>query len=94
LNNVVKHAQAKQVTVSLSATPLTPNTSGEMRYEIKMEIKDDGVGFSSSAVLSDRLGISIMRERADAAQADFSLESQPGHGTCVSVICCTESRDQ
>jgi signal transduction histidine kinase len=94
LNNIVKHAQANQVTLSLSTTPLTPNSSGQMRHEIKMEIKDDGVGFASGAVSSDRLGIGIMRERAEAIQADFSLESQPGHGTSVTVIYRTEPRDQ
>jgi signal transduction histidine kinase len=94
LNNIVKHAQAKQVTISLSATPLTPNSIGEMRHETKLEIKDDGVGFASGAVLSDRLGIGIMKERAESIHADFSLESKPGYGTRVTVICRTKSRDQ
>ena len=85
LNNVVKHAQANRVTVRLSATPLTPNATGEARHEVNLVIQDDGVGFSSTMDHSDRLGICIMEERAEAIQASFSLESKLGYGTQVSV---------
>jgi signal transduction histidine kinase len=85
LNNVVKHAQANHVSVSLSATPLTPNATGEARHEVNLVIQDDGVGFSSTMDHSDRLGIGIMEERAEAIQASFSLESKLGYGTQVSL---------
>jgi signal transduction histidine kinase len=85
LNNVVKHAQANHVSVSLSATPLTPNANGEARHEVNLVIQDDGVGFSSTMDHSDRLGIGIMEERAEAIQASFSLESKLGYGTQVSL---------
>ena len=81
LNNVVKHSQAKHVTVSLSKTMLPTDADGVPGYEVKLLIQDDGVGFFSGGSQSGRLGIGIMRERAAAIQAAFSLESEPGYGT-------------
>lgn len=39
LNNVAKHAQAKLVSVSLSATLLTPDSTGEARHDVKLVIQ-------------------------------------------------------
>jgi signal transduction histidine kinase len=86
LNNVVKHAQANQVTMRLSATPLASGSTGEARHEVKLVIQDDGVGYSSADTGSEHMGIGIMRDRAAAIQASLSLESQPGYGTQVTLI--------
>ncbi len=86
LNNVVKHAQAKQVTVSLSETMLPPEVAGGAEREVKLVIRDDGVGYSTGDEKSTHLGIDIMRERAAAIQANLALESQLGYGTQVTLI--------
>ena len=86
LNNVVKHAQAMQVTVSLRATLLSQDLNGVPGHEVRLVIQDDGVGYAAGVVRSDHMGISIMRERAAAIHADLSLESQPGYGTQVTLI--------
>ncbi len=86
LNNVVKHAQAKQVTMSLRVTPLPTDSNGVARHEVKLVIQDDGVGFASDNTRSDQLGIGIMQERAAAIQARLFLESQLGYGTQVTLI--------
>jgi len=91
LNNIVKHAQADQVTMSLSASPFPPDETGGARQEVKLVIQDNGVGYSSKDRESEGMGISIMRERAAAIQASLSLESQPGHGTQVTLIWCGET---
>jgi signal transduction histidine kinase/PAS domain-containing protein len=93
LNNVVKHAQASQVTVSLSATPMTQDPAWSARHEVKMVIEDDGVGFSPGLRWQEHLGMSIMRERAAAIQATLSVESQPGGGTQVILIWCSVSEN-
>ncbi len=86
LNNIIKHAQAKQVTLSLSTKPLTPDSTNIGRYEVTLVIRDDGVGYS---ILKDRrsthLGIGIMKERAEAIHASLSMESRPGAGTQISL---------
>jgi signal transduction histidine kinase len=94
LNNVVKHAQAKQVTVSLSETLLPPEAAGGTEREVKLVIRDDGVGYSTGDEKSTHLGISIMRERAAAIQASLALESQPGHGTQVILIWHAEAESE
>ncbi|MGW8226536.1 MAG: 7TM diverse intracellular signaling domain-containing protein, partial [Anaerolineales bacterium] len=86
LNNVVKHAQARLVTVSLSTTTPPGGPIGEARQEVKLVIQDDGVGYSPGARSASHLGMSIMRERAAAIQADLSIESQPGYGTQMTLI--------
>lgn len=93
LNNVVKHAQATQVTVSLSVTPLTLDPTGAARYEVKLAIEDDGVGFYPGTARQEHLGIGIMQERADAIQATLSVDSRPGAGTRVTVIWRSASED-
>lgn len=85
LNNVVKHANAQQVTLSLSTMPLTPDSTGESRYEVTLLIQDDGVGYSSKDRRSDQLGVGIMYERAEAIQANLSMKSQPGSGTQITL---------
>jgi signal transduction histidine kinase len=91
LNNVVKHAQAKQVTVSLSETLFPPVATGGAKREVKLVIRDDGVGFYSNEEKSTHLGIGIMRERAAAIQASLALDSQPGYGTYVTLIWRSEA---
>lgn len=83
LNNVVKHAQAMHVSVSLNENQVPGGSNGTPGRIVKLVIEDDGVGFYSGTIQSGHLGIGIMRERAAAIQADLVLESQPGHGTLV-----------
>jgi PAS domain S-box-containing protein len=93
LNNVVKHAQANLVSVSLNATLLTPDSTGASGYRVRLVIQDDGVGFIPGEIQSGRMGIGIMHERAAGMQATLSLESQPEHGTRVTLIWCNEWRN-
>jgi signal transduction histidine kinase len=86
LNNVVKHAQAIRVTVSLSGGRLETEGTDTQRYLVRLLVQDNGVGFSTLVDKPGHLGLSIMRERAAAIQAEYSIESQPGHGTLVSLI--------
>ena len=90
LNNVIKHAQAKKVVVSLSETLLPADSNGGTRREVMLVIQDDGVGYASGNEMSTHMGIGIMRERAKDIQASFSLESQPGYGTQMTLTWCTE----
>lgn len=76
LANIAQHARAGEVRVALER-------SGK---RLRFEIRDDGVGFEPDrALASGRWGLSAMRERAEAIDADFSLDSRPGAGTRVSV---------
>jgi len=85
LNNVVKHAQANLVTVSLSATPASSETAEVWKGEVKLVIKDDGRGFSLQNDHTEHMGLSIIRERAASINAVVSIDSQLGHGTKLTL---------
>jgi len=74
LNNIVKHAKATQVIVTL-----------RMEDMVRLSIVDNGVGFDPASVPPNHLGTKIMRERAEAIGATYSLYSEPGEGTQISV---------
>jgi nitrate/nitrite-specific signal transduction histidine kinase len=93
LNNVVKHSRASKVQVELHldfipadgsrGDTLAPEHLGSRHAEL--QVRDDGSGFDPTSIPSDRLGLGIIRERADAIGADLRIVSQPGHGTQISV---------
>jgi PAS domain S-box-containing protein len=76
LNNVTKHARATQVTVSLRSQP----------EEVELRIQDDGRGFDLGGVQPGRLGLDILRERAEAIGATLQITSQADQGTEIAVI--------
>lgn len=78
LNNAVKHARAAHATIAIRAGP----------GRIALMIEDDGVGFDGTAPHSPHpqgLGVTTMRERAEAIGAEFRVESASGKGTRVIV---------
>jgi PAS domain S-box-containing protein len=75
LNNIAKHARASQASVELFCEA----GRGTLR------VSDDGCGFDVNNVLPDRLGMGVMRERAEGAGATLRVRSQPGDGTQVIV---------
>ena len=79
LNNVVKHAGAEQVLVSLRDGH---DDGGDL---LELVITDDGCGFDVAAGSSGRLGLGIMAERAQSIGAQLKLSSSDD-GTCVRAI--------
>ena len=51
-----------------------------------ISISDDGRGFDATKLQHDRLGFGIMQERVQAIGGTLTIESQPGHGTQVTVL--------
>jgi nitrate/nitrite-specific signal transduction histidine kinase len=76
LNNALKHAQARHVTVSLRQDP----------QKVTLEISDDGRGFDL-ATIHDHAGLGLrgMEERVAQLGAHLSIDSQPGQGTKIKV---------
>jgi PAS domain S-box-containing protein len=75
LHNVGRHAFASEVVVAVSIVD----------NEFSMLISDDGEGFAVGNPKADRLGLTIMQERAHAVGARFTVSSTPGVGTEVAV---------
>lgn len=77
LNNIVKHAEAREVRVSLSRS----------QDELTLVIRDDGKGFTPETVGKEGgNGIHNMRERASLLQGSISIESAPLKGTTITLI--------
>lgn len=80
LNNALKHANAQHIEIALEVEP-SVNDQGVER--VLLRIRDDGQGFDPAHVPSGRLGLAIMRERAEAVGAALEIESAPGRGTYI-----------
>ncbi|WP_292009755.1 ATP-binding protein [Chryseobacterium sp.] len=77
IQNSIKHAQCENIRITL-------NTSEETLWELK--IQDDGIGFDLSSSSSNGIGLTNMKNRAEIIGADFSLDSKPSQGTCLTII--------
>jgi PAS domain S-box-containing protein len=74
LNNVAKHAAAKQVLLTLALDGLNALVS----------VIDDGRGFDpATAARPERFGMRTMRERAEAVGGRIDMFSTPGKGTSI-----------
>lgn len=75
LNNIVKHAQASQVSIRL-----VQDSAGST-----FMISDDGVGFDPDSHPPASMGLNIMRERAESVGAAIDIRSSSGEGTQITV---------
>ena len=79
LNNVVHHAKAKHAVLAIV-----------FNEEIKLEVKDDGIGFTMPKSPTDfarngHFGLLGIRERADLIGGRLEVQSEAGGGTSLSV---------
>lgn len=75
LTNVRRHAKASQVVIKCESQQNT----------LRMSIADDGCGFDPATVRDERIGLRIMRERADSVGGCLHIESRVGEGTEIQV---------
>ena len=77
LGNALRHSGAGHVVVSLAARDSL----------VSIRVEDDGCGVDpeEAAIRSRRLGLTSMRERAEALGGTLSIESEPGEGTTIAV---------
>ncbi|NCI47978.1 hybrid sensor histidine kinase/response regulator [Sediminibacterium soli] len=75
VNNILKYASAKHVTLILEAKP----------REIQIVISDDGVGFDISARRKG-IGLSNMINRVETFNGTIDISSSPGNGCTVQIF--------
>lgn len=76
INNVIKHANAKNVTVQL------------MQYDnyINILIEDDGIGFDKDGNLQGRgIGLNNIYSRVDHMKGKVDLDTKPKAGTVINI---------
>jgi signal transduction histidine kinase len=76
LTNIIKHAQASEVTVSVTRTS----------NAYKLVVADNGVGISGFQPENLSHGLAGMRQRARALGGSFHLRTSPGQGTRIEAF--------
>ena len=81
LVNIVKHAQAHKVKVSVR----------RVDGHIHVSVEDDGVGFdpvevTSTAAQKAKFGLFSIRERLEQLGGLIEIDSEPGHGSKITMI--------
>ncbi len=77
IQNSIKHAGCKNIFINL-------NTSEDNLWELNL--RDDGIGFDSTQVTSNGIGLTNMKNRAAIIGADFKFESHENNGTSLNII--------
>ena len=77
INNIVKHAAAKKVTLQLIKYPTY----------INLVIEDNGVGFNFEKIMEEKKGIGMgnIFSRVDYLKGTIEIDSLPGKGTTVII---------
>jgi len=89
LHNIIKHAEAKNILVSVNGTAGT----------MELNILDDGKGFDPKNYEYNRdrktgLGLQNMRNRARLINADFTIDSKLNSGTLVKLVLQVENKTE
>ena len=76
LRNIAKHARARHVDIYLQSRG----------SRLQATIEDDGVGFEPKCARhTPGIGLASMRERVQFVHGEFTVESEPGHGTVIDL---------
>jgi len=75
ITNVVQHAQAKALTITIAATPQT----------VQLNVEDNGRGFDGNHLPAQRYGLRGMLERVKLLGGQLEIHSSPGAGTRINV---------
>jgi PAS domain S-box-containing protein len=86
INNILKHSQAKRVSVSLRT----------YRKKIGLTIKDGGKGFDPNKYKKNDesgMGLRLIKEMIESLEGTFEIHSSPGKGTRLLVSLPVEKPD-
>ena len=75
LNNIVKHAAARAITIFLHYN----------EQLMSLKITDDGKGFANGKNVEAGTGLANMKRRAGLLQGNFTINSQLGNGTEINI---------
>jgi two-component system NarL family sensor kinase len=75
LTNVVRHAEARRLTIALTVLP----------EQATLTIEDDGRGFEPAQIPKGRFGLIGLNERARLLGGHLKVQSSPGKGARLKV---------
>jgi PAS domain S-box-containing protein len=76
LTNACRHSKSKKATVTM-------NQEG---HDVRLEVRDWGIGFDPQAVEKGHFGLDGIRQRVRLLGGRLTIESTPGSGTLVRVV--------
>jgi PAS domain S-box-containing protein len=76
LTNACKHSKSKTVTVTMT----------QEGQEVRLEVRDRGIGFDPQAVGKGHFGLEGIRQRVRLLGGRLNVESAPDSGTLVQVV--------
>jgi signal transduction histidine kinase len=76
LSNIIKHAQATEATVDV--------TAGDGM--VSLRVQDNGKGFDLDRIGPSGMGIRMMRERLEKAGGSLAIQSAAGQGTTIRAV--------
>ena len=74
--NIIRHASAKQVDVH----------GRIVMGGFEVSVEDDGIGFDTSRIRADALGLTGIEERAKLSGAQFTVKPRAGGGTRIAIL--------
>jgi two-component system sensor histidine kinase UhpB len=84
LTNIIRHAQARHVTIELGEAVSEVNASANGTSQLALTVRDDGRGIDP--VAAPGFGLRGMQERAQALGGSCKVESASGCGTAVRIV--------
>lgn len=76
LANIMRHAQAGEVTIQMN----------RYNHTLNILVEDDGVGFNPDAISRNSgLGLQSIRDRVRQLNGTLQIDSSPGRGTIISI---------
>ncbi|EHQ27967.1 sensor histidine kinase [Mucilaginibacter paludis] len=78
LNNVIKHARATQINISLAY----------LDGQLRLQINDNGIGFIAGSLPAEQAGMGLqnINKRAAIVGGEAKITSQPGEGTQIIIF--------
>ena len=84
LTNVIKHANAGSVKITLATDDNCKDDSSEQKGNVILEIVDDGRGFDPERI-QPGLGFLGMRERVESLRGKLEINTRPGNGVKIRI---------
>lgn len=75
VNNAIKHANAKDITVSIS----------QIENELQIKISDNGIGFDYESKKKKSFGLTNIQNRVQEINGNLEVESNQTKGTNYSI---------
>jgi PAS domain S-box-containing protein len=76
LTNACKHSKSKKVTVTLA----------QDGQDVRLEVRDWGIGFDTESIKEGHFGLESIRQRARLLGGRVTIETKPGFGTLVQAV--------